>query len=155
MENNTVDTIIGLNVILKGNIKNTGSIQVNGTIEGEVRSDENIYIGDTAKVKGPVVAHIIEVSGEINGVIEASEKLEIKPTGKVTGDINAKSLIIHQGATFVGKSIMPAEGKSIASISTATTHTEPEAPKSAEKATEEASEKSEKVDKDPLGFFKK
>jgi len=104
MEN--VDTIIGINVNLKGNLNNKGSIQVNGTVEGEVRCDENVTVGETASIKGPVVAKVIEVSGTIKGLIEATEKLEINPTGKVIGDINAKSLIIKQGAIFVGKSNM-------------------------------------------------
>lgn len=105
MEN--VDTIIGINVNLKGNLKNKGSIQVNGSIEGEIRSDESITIGETASVKGPVVAKTIEISGSVKGLVEASEKLEINPTGKVVGDINVKTLIIKPGAVFVGKSIMP------------------------------------------------
>ena len=103
----SVDTVIGLNVNLKGNLKNQGSIQVNGSVEGEVRSDDNITVGETAMIKGPVAAKVIEVSGTIKGLVEASEKLEINPTGKVIGDINAKSLIIKQGAIFIGKSIMP------------------------------------------------
>lgn len=108
MEN--VDTIIGINVNLKGNLKNKGSIQVNGSVEGEVRSDENVTVGETASIKGPVVAKVIEVSGLIKGIIEATEKLEINPTGKVFGDINVKSLIIKQGAIFVGKSTMADAG---------------------------------------------
>jgi len=108
MEN--VDTIIGINVNLKGNLKNKGSIQVNGSVEGEIRSDENVNVGETATVKGPVVAKVIEVSGVIKGLIEAGEKLEINPTGRVIGDINAKTLIIKQGAIFIGKSNMPDQG---------------------------------------------
>jgi cytoskeletal protein CcmA (bactofilin family) len=107
MENN-VDTIIGVNVVLKGNLHNKGSIQINGTVEGEIRSDENVNIGETAKIKGPVVAKTIEISGEVKGLVEATDKLEVNPTGKIIGDINAKSLIIKQGATFIGKSAMPA-----------------------------------------------
>jgi len=134
---NTFDTIIGLNVVLKGNLHNKGSIQVNGTIEGEVKSDENINVGETAQIKGPVSAKSIEVSGEIRGLIEASEKLEINPTGRIYGDINAKSLVIKQGATFVGKSIMPSS----------------EMPKVEEKPPVEKENK-EKVE-DKLGFFSK
>ena len=107
---NQVDTIIGINVTLKGNMKNKGSIQLNGTVEGEIRSDENINIGETANIKGPVSAKTIEVSGTIKGLVEATEKLEVNPTGKIVGDINAKTLIIKQGAVFVGKSIMPDQG---------------------------------------------
>lgn len=146
MENN-VDTIIGLNVVLKGNLKNKGSIQINGNIEGEVKSDENVNIGETAMVKGPVTAKTIEISGTVKGVVEATEKLEINPTGKVVGDINAKSLIIKQGAKFVGKSIMPQEGELKA-----------DAPASAEdkKADEKAEVEEEKTTTDDkFGFFKK
>ena len=113
MEN--VDTIIGINVNLKGNLKNKGSIQVNGSVEGEVRSDENVTVGETATIKGPVIAKVIEVSGTIKGLVEATEKLEINPTGKVFGDINVKSLIIKQGATFVGKSTMADAGGEVPS----------------------------------------
>lgn len=105
-----VDTIIGLNVNLKGNLKNQGSIQVNGSVEGEVRSDDNVNVGETAVIKGPVIAKVIEVSGTIKGLIEATEKLEINATGKVIGDINVKTLIIKQGAIFIGKSTMPDQG---------------------------------------------
>ena len=136
---NSFDTIIGLNVVLKGNLHNKGSIQVNGTVEGEVKSDENITIGETALIKGPVSAKIIEISGEVKGLIEASEKLEINPTGKVFGDINAKTLIIKQGATFVGKSLMPSD-----------------APKDHSKAEVESETKDEiKPVEDKLGFFSK
>ncbi|MFA5926903.1 MAG: polymer-forming cytoskeletal protein [Patescibacteria group bacterium] len=153
---NDIDTIIGLNVILKGNIKNKGSIQVNGTIEGEVRSDEHINIGETAKVKGPVIAKTVEVSGEVSGLIEASERLEIHPTGRVTGDINAKSLIIQNGAIFVGKSIMPSKG-SVGDLGKAETTIEEvfaDSDKEDKKDKGQEEDKEEK-EKDPLGFFRK
>lgn len=111
MENNTFDTVIGLNVSLKGNLYNKGSIQINGTVEGEIKSDENLTIGETAVVKGPIFAKTIDISGEISGTVEASEQLEITPTGKVYGDIKAKSLIIKQGAIFVGSSAMTETSK--------------------------------------------
>lgn len=140
MENN-IDTIIGLNVSLKGNLKNKGSIQINGTVEGEVRSDESVNIGETAKVIGPVVAKTIEISGEVKGVVEATERLELNPTARVIGDINAKNLIIKSGAVFIGKSNMPQE-------SVATENTKPETKK------EEKQEK-EPEKEDKFGFFSK
>lgn len=146
MENN-VDTIIGLNVVLKGNLKNKGSIQINGTVEGEIRSDENICIGETAKIKGPVVANTIEVSGEINGLVEALERLELNPTGKIVGDINAKSLIIKQGATFVGKSIMPSDSPK--------EKEEVKIEKNAEATDKKDEKESEPSKDDKFGFFSK
>lgn len=140
MENN-IDTVIGLNVSLKGNLKNKGSIQINGTVEGEVRSDESINIGETAKVIGPVVAKTIEISGEVKGTIEATEKLELNPTAKIVGDINAKNLVIKSGAVFIGKSNMPQD---VAPSETVKAELKKE-------KTEEKEE--EKIDK--FGFFTK
>ena len=144
MENN-VDTIIGINVVLKGNLKNKGSIQINGTVEGEIRSDENINVGETAKIKGPVIAKTIEISGEVKGLVEAFEKLEVNPTGKITGDINAKNLIIKQGALFVGKSSMPTEQNSETKSQT----------KSEDNKIEEKKEETNKDKSDKFGFFSK
>jgi cytoskeletal protein CcmA (bactofilin family) len=136
---NTVDTIIGLSVSLKGNIYNKGSIQVNGNVEGEVKSDENVIVGETAKIKGPVIAKKVEVSGEVRGLVEAHDKLEINQTGKIFGDVNAKTLVIKEGAIFVGKSIMPtADGNN------------PEPSKQPQKI-----DLAEKDENDKSGFFSK
>lgn len=142
---NSIDTIIGLNVTVKGNLHNKGSIQVNGNVEGEVKSDENIIIGDSAVIKGPVIAKKVEVSGEIHGIVEASEKLDINPTGKIFGDISVKSLNIKEGAIFVGKSSMP--GKEHASSSSEKTDTT--------KASPETTPAKEEAVNDKLGFFSK
>lgn len=112
MEAQQADTIIGVDVSVKGNLKNKGSIQINGNVEGEIKSDENITVGSSASVKGPVMAKNILISGKVNGIIEASEKVELDPTGAVNGDIKTKILIIREGANFNGSSIM-AGGKEV------------------------------------------
>jgi cytoskeletal protein CcmA (bactofilin family) len=141
---NTIDTIIGVSVTLKGNIHNKGSIQINGTIEGEVKSDENVIIGESAQIKGPVIAKKIEASGVVRGMVEATEKLEINPSGKIYGDVNAKTLIIKEGAIFVGKSIMP--NSQSATVETA---------KDVEVEAEADKEKTEEKAPDKHGFFSK
>jgi len=153
MENN-IDTIIGVNVTLKGNLYNKGSIQVNGSVEGEVKSDENIIIGDSAKIKGPVIAKKIEVSGEVIGTIEAFDKLEINPTGRITGDLKAKSLIIKEGAAFVGKSLMPsADAADITDVKKEEKDKDDETEKEIDEEISKPADKPESVDK--LGFFSK
>ena len=141
---NAVDTIIGVSVTLKGNIHNKGSIQVNGTVEGEVRSDENVIVGETAQIKGPVIAKKIEASGVIKGLVEAKEKLEINPIGKIYGDVNAKTLIIKEGAVFVGKSLMPNIGEPEDKLKASNAHAEE--PKVVAEAT---------LETDKHGFFGK
>lgn len=100
------DTIIGQGVKLQGNLTNQGAIQINGTVEGEMKSDTMILVGQSAKIKGPLYAKIVEIMGEIEGTVTADEKIEIQPKGKLVGDATTNNLIIKQGAVFIGRSEM-------------------------------------------------
>jgi cytoskeletal protein CcmA (bactofilin family) len=100
------DTVIGVEVQVKGNLQNKGSILVNGNVEGEIKSDENVTVGETATVTGPIMAKTILISGKVNGTVEATEKLEVDPTGLINGDIKTKILIVREGAVFNGNSSM-------------------------------------------------
>jgi len=111
METTQADTVIGVDVNVKGNLNNKGSIQINGTVEGEIKSDENITIGETADVSGPILAKNILVSGKVTGTVTATDKLEVDPTGTIVGDIKTKTLIFREGAVFNGTCNMGEERK--------------------------------------------
>lgn len=108
MSNEHVDTTIGSNVKIEGNLKNMGSIEVNGEVAGEIHSDENVVVGQTAKINGPIFAKNVTIAGEVVGPVAAREKLELLPSGQLEGDINMQLLVIQQGARFIGKSTMAA-----------------------------------------------
>lgn len=110
-----VGTIVGSSVHLTGQIKDASDINIFGSVEGEVNSDERVVIEESANVKGPVTAKEIIVSGFINGTVTAKERLELNVSGTIKGNIDTKELLIHSGATFVGKCIMP-EKDSTASL---------------------------------------
>lgn len=100
-------TVIGSNVKLVGALRDVNDIAVHGTIEGEVGSEKNVMIGETAQVKGPVAGTTVSIAGVVRGTVEATTRLEVLATGKIYGDIVTKDLIIRSGALFVGKCSMP------------------------------------------------
>ena len=102
-------TIVGASVHLTGSLKDNLDIVVYGSVEGEVESEQNITVGESAKIKGPVTAKVVIVSGTVRGQVTAHEKLEIMPGGKVSGNINTSDLVIHSGAIFNGKASMGKE----------------------------------------------
>lgn len=106
-------TVVGINVKLQGQLKDTQDIVVHGQVDGEVASEKNVTVSETATVKGPVAATIVTVGGTVRGSIEAREKLEILPSGKVYGSITTKELTIRPGALFNGRSSMT--GKAVES----------------------------------------
>ena len=119
------DTVIGTEVQVKGNLHNKGSILVNGHVEGEIKSDENVTIGETATVNGPIVAQSILISGKVTGTIEAHDRTEIDPTGMVNGDIKTKTMIIREGAVFNGNCAMEKQTKETPATSSANTEQQP------------------------------
>ena len=122
-------TVVGANVKLTGTLKDLGDIVVHGKVEGEVISEKNITISETAYIKGPITAETVNVGGKVKGSIVASSKLELLPTGRVYGSITAKDLNIKSGAIFVGKSQMQGEKEAEEAIATEETEeaTTPEA----------------------------
>jgi len=99
-------TVVGVNVKLQGQLKDSQDIVVHGQVEGEVASERNVTITETAAVKGPVLANMVTVGGTVRGSIEARDKLEILPSGKVYGSIATKELTVRPGAIFNGRSSM-------------------------------------------------
>ncbi len=102
-------TVIGTNVKLIGALRDASDITVHGVVEGEVVSEKNIMIGETAQVKGPVNGTMVTIAGLVKGSVDASSRLEITSTGKVFGNVMAKDLVIKSGAIFVGKCAMAAD----------------------------------------------
>lgn len=102
-----VGTIVGSSVHLTGAIKDSSDITIFGSVEGEVVSEAKIIIEESAYVKGPITADEVVVSGYVSGTIIAKGKIELNPTGLIKGNIETGDLLIHSGATFIGKCVMP------------------------------------------------
>src|SRR5438552_16510720 len=90
-------------VEIKGNLRFSGELTLEGKMEGEVNSDGTLILGETGIVHGNVNVNTIVIRGKINGNIAAKDKIEIKSKAEVFGDIRATKLAIEEGVTFVGK----------------------------------------------------
>lgn len=93
-------SIISNDLIIKGNLETSGDMQIEGTIEGDIRS-HLLTIGQTALVRGEIVADDVVVNGKIIGRIRA-HKVRLSATAKVEGDILHKNIAIESGAQFEG-----------------------------------------------------
>lgn len=101
--NNSSKNVLGHDVEIKGNIKFTGELALDGKLDGEVHTDGTLTLGDSAIVNGNINAQSVVVRGKVNGNINAKEKIEIKNKAELFGDIRATKLAIEEGCTFVGK----------------------------------------------------
>ena len=90
-------------VEIKGNLRFSGELTLDGKLEGEIQSDGILNLGDTAVINGNITAQSVVVRGKVNGNIAATEKIEIKSNAELFGDIRATKLVVEEGVTFVGK----------------------------------------------------
>ena len=85
---------------ITGNLKTTGDIQVEGKVEGDIRA-HLLTVGETALIKGEVIADDIVVNGRIVGRIRGL-KVRLTASARVEGDIIHKTIAIESGAHFEG-----------------------------------------------------
>lgn len=96
--------VLSSDVEIKGSVKFTNDLIVDGKIEGEIASDGNLTIGENARIKAEVKTATVVVYGKVHGNLTATDHIELKASAEVVGDIKAKTLTIEAGAIFVGKS---------------------------------------------------
>ncbi len=87
-------------LVIKGNLKSTGDIMVEGTVEGDIRA-HTMTVGEHATVKGEIVADDIVVNGRVIGRVRGL-KVRLTATARVEGDIIHKTIAIESGAHFEG-----------------------------------------------------
>ncbi len=97
------ETIIGLSIKAKGNFRGQGNIVIEGSLEGSLKTNANVYIGDKAKVVANIESKDLIVNGEIRGNIKAKNYLAIGKTAKIYGDIQYREISIDKGAIINGQ----------------------------------------------------
>ncbi|MGF1502122.1 MAG: polymer-forming cytoskeletal protein [Paracoccaceae bacterium] len=93
-------SLLSSDLTIKGNVSTSGDIQIEGTIEGDVRA-HLLTVGETATIRGEVVADDVVVNGRVIGRLRGL-KVRLTSTSQVEGDIVHKSIAIESGAHFEG-----------------------------------------------------
>jgi cytoskeletal protein CcmA (bactofilin family) len=106
-------SLISSEVEIIGTIKTSGSIQIEGRVEGEILSQGDVTIGKSGSVKGNLRVNSVTLAGTVQGNIEAKDRIALKSTARLLGDIKAKRLSVEDGVTFVGKSEVNPTGQPI------------------------------------------
>jgi cytoskeletal protein CcmA (bactofilin family) len=93
-------SIISADMVINGTLNSTGDIQIDGRVEGDVRSI-GLVIGDKAEIHGEVFAEDVTVRGKVVGRIRA-RKVLLAATSHVEGDILHEAFAVESGAFFEG-----------------------------------------------------
>ena len=97
-----ITTYIGKDTEFEGKLKFYGTIRIDGQFKGEIIGEGTLIVGEGATIEADIHVSQIFNSGRIQGDVTADNKIEIRAPGKILGNIQAPSIVIHEGATIEG-----------------------------------------------------
>ncbi|MBN2401439.1 MAG: polymer-forming cytoskeletal protein [Spirochaetes bacterium] len=96
------NSTIGEGSVFEGKFYISGSLRIDGKFEGEIKTDEELVVGPTGKVKTNIKAKSVVVSGTVIGNIAAEKEVILMETARVSGDIETPILTIQKGVITQG-----------------------------------------------------
>lgn len=111
---NSVDTLVGSNTEIRGDVLFSGGLHVDGHIKGKVLAnageDASLSISETGSIEGDVSVPILTVNGQVSGNVHASEKMVLAPNARVTGNVYYNRLEVQGGAEVNGQMVHDPNG---------------------------------------------
>jgi len=99
----SLNSLIGENSVFEGKFYIAGSLRIDGKFEGEVKTEEELIVGETGKVKTDIYAKRVTVAGTVIGNIDAEEEVKLLSIGKVLGNVTAPKVYIETGVMIKGE----------------------------------------------------
>jgi cytoskeletal protein CcmA (bactofilin family) len=99
-------TVVGKGARIEGNLISAGSLRIDGQIKGKITAEGDVTLSPQSEVDAEIKATNVTVGGAFKGNITASNKAELAKGGRVDGNVTSKVLVVAEGATFTGQSIM-------------------------------------------------
>ncbi|HDR29503.1 bactofilin family protein [Rhodovulum sp.] len=93
-------SILSSDLVVTGNLKTSGDIQVEGTVDGDIHA-HLLTVGESATIRGEVMADDVVINGRVIGRVRGL-KVRLTSTARVEGDIIHKTIAIESGAHFEG-----------------------------------------------------
>jgi len=100
-----LETIVGNDTRIAGQVSVKGTIRIDGTVEGDVQADW-VVVGETGKILGNTRTRGMVVGGSVEGNIDATETVELREKVTMAGEIHAPKLGVSEGAVFDGRARM-------------------------------------------------
>ena len=93
---------VGKGVEFKGVISYSGTVRIDGYLDGEIHTDGVLLIGDEAVIQAKVTAGTIVCKGKITGDIAAKERVKLRSPAVFNGSMKTPMLSIEDGVLFNG-----------------------------------------------------
>jgi cytoskeletal protein CcmA (bactofilin family) len=101
-----IDTLVGHQTVLRGDIHYRGGLHVDGAIKGNVIADDDpesvLSVSERGVVEGDVRVYNIILNGKVVGDVHALEKIELAANARVIGNVYYKLIEMAMGSEVNG-----------------------------------------------------
>lgn len=101
-EDVSINTIVGPGAFIRGELKISGFIRIDGDIDGNLETPGRVIIGENARIRGDIRSLVITVGGVVQGDVIAPEGVTILSTGMVLGNVLTKRLQVEDSVILNG-----------------------------------------------------
>lgn len=109
-----VDTLVGSQTEIRGDVLFSGGLHVDGRIKGKVLAaqgdDATLSVSESGSIEGDISVPILTVNGQVSGNIFAGERMVLAPNARVTGNVYYNRLEVQAGAEVNGQMVYDPSG---------------------------------------------
>lgn len=110
---NRIDTLVGVETVIDGDVDFSGGLRVDGCINGNVNATGSkpgmLVLSEHGRIEGAINVAQAIINGTVLGPVRAKDYVELQAKSKVTGDVCYKTLEMHVGAVIEGRLIYLSE----------------------------------------------
>lgn len=110
-----IETLVGQNTTLKGDIHFSGGLHIDGTIQGNVIADDGpssvLSLSEHGRIEGEVRVPVVTLNGSVTGNVYSSKNVELASHAKVKGDVYYNMIEMAMGAEVNGKLVHQSEAE--------------------------------------------
>lgn len=108
-----VDSVIGQQTQIVGNITFAGGLHIDGAVRGNViaKTDEKatLTVSERGSIEGEVAVPYVILNGVVKGDVRASDRVELASNARVEGDVHYRMIEMAMGAEVNGKLVRIAD----------------------------------------------
>jgi len=101
-----VDTIIGQQTRIEGDVHFSGGLHIDGRIKGGVIADSSsgsvLTISEHGSIEGDVMVPTVILNGSVTGDVRSADRIELAAKAKVDGDVYYNLIEMAMGAMVNG-----------------------------------------------------
>ena len=100
MDISSQQNVIAQGTKIVGDIESKGPFRIDGTIQGNIKTDGKVVVGKSGNIKGTLQAINVDIEGQFSGKLILKGTLSLKSSARIEGEVQVNKLAVEPGASF-------------------------------------------------------